>query len=345
MLKIFDKYAPRANVANVNYPHGHGKNESVSGANDGTPLTMEWYDDILGFSEALLADAGVTPSGLTDTALVSDRMTAFRIAAMRVETAVSYTGGDTSLVGLVRTGTVVDSLEYVVHGPSLTRWKVGTVTGTMVGDFNPSTGVDSGLTGALVAADTLASYVGSGTIATGSAVFDNTDNSITLVSVGVGVEIGDVIQISGSPLNSKEFTLEEIVSTGKIIVNKAHAGGTTSKSLVSETATVTVKLLCKWYLAPVGLGQGWVDVFGQRVLGEPYDNNTKRSIGVSIHARGTTVDGLRIFLESNGVTVSSGSVEGSGYGPTLYSEIPNGTYRLAVGNLGTYSGQTWAERR
>lgn len=182
-------------------------------------------------------------------------------------------------------------------------------------------------------------------LAQGSAVFNNADNSITLTGIGKDIEIGDVIQVIGAPSNSKEFTLEEIVSTGKIIVNKAHAGGTTSKSLVSETAEVTVKLLCKWYLAPIGLGQGWVDVLGQRDLGEPYDNDTKRSIGVSIHARGTTVDGLRIFLESNGVTVSFGSVEGSGYGPTLYSEIPSGTYRLADDGLGVYSGQVWAERR
>lgn len=153
MLKIFDKYNPRANPANTNYPNGSIKDRSVEGALDGTPLSSDWGNDMLGFSEALLADAGVTPSGNPDTAVASDRMTAFRIAAMRVETAVSYTGGDTSLVGLVRAGAIAQEFEYVVHGPSLTRWKIGTVTGTFAGDFNPTTGIDSGLTGALVQVD------------------------------------------------------------------------------------------------------------------------------------------------------------------------------------------------
>lgn len=346
MLKIFDKYAPRANVANVNYPHGHGKNESVSGANDGTPLTMEWYDDILGFSEALLADAGVSPSGLTDTALVSDRMTAFRIAAMRVETAVSYTGGDTSLVGLVRAGTVVDSLEYVVHGSSLTRWKVGTVAGTFAGDFNPLTGVDSGLTGALVAADTLASYVGSGTIATGSAVFNNVDNSITLVGVGVGVEIGDVIQISGAPSNSKEFTLEEIVSTGKIIVNKAHAGGTTSKALVSETATVTVKLLCKWYLAPIGLGRASVDLTAIRAFNSVHQNNTGREIEVRVTGQSPSVP-ANVRVKINGVIslYGGGTINvGNDIASVSFTVCAGETYQLE-GVGGAVSTLNWTELR
>ncbi len=151
MLNIYSKYAPNANVANTNYPHGSGKDESASGTNDGTPLEMDWYNDMLGYSEALLAEAGVEPSGSADTALNSDRMDAFRIAAMRVETAVAYGVGDVSLVGVIAlvTGDDVTDYTHIVDGDSLTRWSVGSVTGTFAGDFNSSTGIDSGLSGAL----------------------------------------------------------------------------------------------------------------------------------------------------------------------------------------------------
>lgn len=149
MLKIFDEFAPRANVANSSYPHGHGKNESVVDANDGTPLTMKWYDDQLGFSEALIAFAGITPNGNADTALVSDRMDAFKIATCRIETATAYNDGDVTTVGLIATGVDVTSYLYMVDPDTLTRWLVDGVTGTFAGDFNASTGVDSGLSSTL----------------------------------------------------------------------------------------------------------------------------------------------------------------------------------------------------
>ncbi len=75
-IKIFEKYAPRANVGDANYPEGSIKNESIPGANDGTPLDEDWGNDMLGFSDALLAEAGITPSGDPDTAVESDRLNA-----------------------------------------------------------------------------------------------------------------------------------------------------------------------------------------------------------------------------------------------------------------------------
>lgn len=146
-------------------------------------------------------------------------------------------------------------------------------------------------------------YVGGRTIATGSAVFDNSDNSIELSGIGVGVEIGDVITITGSANNSKEFTLEEVVSNDKIIVNKAHAGGTTSKALVSEAATVTVKLLCKWYLAPTGLGQCWVNTLASRLPNTPYSAQPNRSTEISII--GVRGDAITFSIEVDGEQVSS----------------------------------------
>ncbi|WEJ62146.1 hypothetical protein [Thiomicrorhabdus lithotrophica] len=136
------------------------------------------------------------------------------------------------------------------------------------------------------------------TIATGSATFTNLTNNIALTGVGIGVEVGDVITVTGSTSNDKEFTIEVITDDNNVIVNQAHANGTTSKSLVDETATVTVSLLCKWYLAPVGLGQGWVDVTANRSYSVGYTNNTKRAIEVKVITNFSTGVALTLTIDS-----------------------------------------------
>lgn len=77
-LKIFEKFSPRANPADTDYPYGSIKNESVPGAKDGTPLDASWGNDMLGFTDALLAEAGITPSGNPDTAIASQRLDAMK---------------------------------------------------------------------------------------------------------------------------------------------------------------------------------------------------------------------------------------------------------------------------
>ena len=78
-LKIFEKFDPRANPADGNYPTGSIKNESVPGANDGTPLDAEWGNDYVGADAALFDETGVTPSGSPDTVVTSDRLTALKL--------------------------------------------------------------------------------------------------------------------------------------------------------------------------------------------------------------------------------------------------------------------------
>lgn len=77
-IKIYEKFAPRANPADGDYPHGSIKNESVPGAKDGTPLDASWGNDYVGFDAALFAEAGVTPNGDPDTVANSQRLGAFR---------------------------------------------------------------------------------------------------------------------------------------------------------------------------------------------------------------------------------------------------------------------------
>lgn len=82
-IKIYEKFAPRANPADGDYPHGSIKNESVPGAKDGTPLDAAWGNDYAGFDAALLAEAGIVPSGAVDKLGASQRLDALNVLNLR----------------------------------------------------------------------------------------------------------------------------------------------------------------------------------------------------------------------------------------------------------------------
>lgn len=71
-----DEYGSRAVPASADYPHGSAQNETVEGANDGTPYEERWRNDVWGFLQALLQRGGVVPSGNPDTAQNSDYLEA-----------------------------------------------------------------------------------------------------------------------------------------------------------------------------------------------------------------------------------------------------------------------------
>jgi len=79
MLNLFSRFSPRITAADADYPYGSIKNESVPGANDGTPLNADWGNDYAGFDAALMSEAGLTPSGDPDTAPASQRLDALNL--------------------------------------------------------------------------------------------------------------------------------------------------------------------------------------------------------------------------------------------------------------------------
>ena len=83
-IRLFDKYGPRATAPTANYPEGSYKNESVPGANDGTPVEIDWANDYEGFTQALLAEAGISADGNPDTAISSQRLEAIKTVVARV---------------------------------------------------------------------------------------------------------------------------------------------------------------------------------------------------------------------------------------------------------------------
>ena len=147
--------------------------------------------------------------------------------------------------------------------------------------------------------------------------------------------------MTGSTSNDTEFTVEVITDANNIIVNQAHAGGTTSKSLVDETATVTIKLLCKWYLSPDGLGMAPVQV--TRASNTQYLNPFPRKMVVKvvlIGQGGTTSE----FFDGS-VTVGREKRFNGHSADRSTTEIdvtPNGIYQV---NQGSCTIDLWVEIR
>ena len=98
-IKIYEKFAPFANPSDGNYPTGSIKNDSIPGAEDGTPLDADWANDYAGFDAALFAEAGITPSGSADTALVSQRLDALKKISGRRKTTVAEIAAGAFKVG------------------------------------------------------------------------------------------------------------------------------------------------------------------------------------------------------------------------------------------------------
>lgn len=159
---------------------------------------------------------------------------------------------------------------------------------------------------------------------TGTATFTKLTNNIELPKIGeMGLEIGDVITVSGSTNNNKEFTVEFLTDANNIIVNYEHRNGTTSKSLIQETtANVTVKLLAKWYNAPLGLGQAWVNVTALKSakgvnFNSPYEN--RRLCGVYVwRTDAAGVDAITIDDEL--MEIIAGGAAGVGISVALTSQ-------------------------
>ena len=187
------------------------------------------------------------------------------------------------------------------------------------------------------------------TAITASATFTNSTNNIALTGIGsIGLEIGDVVQVTGTADNNKLFTVEVITDSDNVIVNQAHAGGATTKSLVNETVSATVTLLSKWFNAPIGLGQGWADVFADRSESVLETNNTRRSISVNIASSASSASGgarMRLLVDGRQVSVNSSfAADGSSTDKaTAQGVVPVDSVYITDSAIGPI--QSWEELR
>lgn len=118
------RYAGKINSADTNYPWGSARNITTAGDGLGTPLEEDWLNDLFGMQQALLNDAGITPSGSPDTVLISQYLQAIKsVSGSRVDDYVAIRALDSSLLFDSQVITVTDdgvSGHFIV--------KTGTVT-------------------------------------------------------------------------------------------------------------------------------------------------------------------------------------------------------------------------
>jgi len=252
------QYAGKITPATTAYPLGSARNITVPGDGTGTPWEQALVNDLFGFQQTLLARAAITASGFPDSVTAPQYYQALQTLGV-----MDYDAGRTYPAGaFVKTATAVYQ--------GLTAGNVGN---------NPDSdgGTNWGPLATLAALATKADKPGE-TAITGTATFTNATNNLALPGIGsIGLEIGDVVQVTGTANNNKLFTVEVITDSGNIIFNRAHAGGTTSKSFFDETVSATITLVSKWFNAPTGLGQGLVDVVTLRSKGVVYSYTSNRS--------------------------------------------------------------------
>lgn len=78
MAAIPSALYPGQIATDANYPHGKARNLTVEGDGSGTPFEQAWVNDLWGFQQALLAAAGITPSGTPDRVGASQYLDAIK---------------------------------------------------------------------------------------------------------------------------------------------------------------------------------------------------------------------------------------------------------------------------
>lgn len=180
------------------------------------------------------------------------------------------------------------------------------------------------------------------TIATGTATFTATTNNINLTGIGVGIEIGDVIQISGADdsKNNSEFTIEVITDANNVIVNKAHANKGTSRNVATRASDtgVTVKLLAKWYNAPIGLGRGAIPYSKtEKDLSIVRLNNTGRELFIDVLVSIGTYGYIQTSIDGTAWVNSSSPINSTAYMTNLSCIVPKG-YQYRLFNVAQFDG-------
>ena len=160
-----------------------------------------------------------------------------------------------------------------------------------------------------------------------SVQFTGSSNQISVTNIvpKLGLELGDVISVEGTSSNNNTYTVESITNDSTIIVNYEHRNNKGAKTLTNETVSCDIGLVAKWFEAPLGLGQSWVDL----KLTSPgpvrrdrttYYAPTNRSLAISINVGGYEY-GCYIMSEYAYIAACSGSYE---YAFNLYAIIPAG---------------------
>lgn len=166
-LEIFNQYQPRANAPDADYPTGSLRDKTSPTDTNGTPLTVAWGNDYVGFTDALLNAAGITHNGLPDTVSSSQRLDAINILIANALGIIPISGG--GILEVNKRYWIMDSNNYILpdvtglsDGTNVSLYRIGgiTVTPTLTVDGTNSEQIDyfNVRTGLLLDTDVSATY-------------------------------------------------------------------------------------------------------------------------------------------------------------------------------------------
>lgn len=78
------QYPGKITPSSANYPYGEARNITVPGDGTGTPWEAALVNDIFGYQQALLSEAGIIPTGNPETAIASQYLNALHTLCSRV---------------------------------------------------------------------------------------------------------------------------------------------------------------------------------------------------------------------------------------------------------------------
>ena len=141
-------YPAKTTAPSASYPYGGAQNVTTPGDGTGTPWIANIINDIFGFQQALLTEAGIVPSGSPDTATVSQYLQSLQaifvsssaIAGMMTtedflhiqDQKASGTGGGTFTSGAWQTRTLNTVLTNTISGASLASNVITLPAGTYI---------------------------------------------------------------------------------------------------------------------------------------------------------------------------------------------------------------------
>ncbi len=279
-------------------------------------------------------------AGLRRTLIFEDAVTITNGANLICVGGVNIATIANTIVSVIAETTTQWRIEYVIH-PSVSFTELGYLDGV-------TSGIQTQLNSKATTSDINTASVALKTIATGTATFTAITNNINLTGIGVGVEIGDVIQISGAEdaKNNSEFTIEVITDDNNIIVNQAHANKGTSKNVATRASDtgVTVKLLAKWYNASDGLGQDWVNVTSYRARNTLYANNTNRKIEISAILVPPNT-GSAVYVEINSNDIARSFMASTIANTSIFATAEKGAnYKFTGTDINISIGVIWERR-
>jgi hypothetical protein len=100
MIIPSSKYPGQTAIDLTNYPQGKARNVTATGDGTGFPFEKDWINDWLGFQQAAVLAAGVSPSGSPDTALTSQLLQALAVAVAIQRPLAIYTIDPTVALGV-----------------------------------------------------------------------------------------------------------------------------------------------------------------------------------------------------------------------------------------------------